>query len=50
LMLPEVGLRGNSHFMFSDTNNIQVADLCLLSWTATGSTKDEPRDRGFISR
>jgi pimeloyl-ACP methyl ester carboxylesterase len=27
LMLPEVGLHGNSHFMFSDLNNVQVADL-----------------------
>ncbi|OZF25702.1 hypothetical protein CH296_26685 [Rhodococcus sp. 14-2496-1d] len=26
LLLPEVGLRGNSHFMFSDLNNIEVAD------------------------
>jgi pimeloyl-ACP methyl ester carboxylesterase len=26
LMLPEVGIRGNSHFMFSDLNNVQVAD------------------------
>jgi len=26
LHLPEVGLRGNSHFMFSDLNNIAVAD------------------------
>ena len=26
LMLPEAGLRGNSHFMFSDLNNAQVAD------------------------
>ena len=26
LHLPDVGLRGNSHFMFSDLNNIQVAD------------------------
>lgn len=25
--LPEVGLRGNTHFPFSDLNNIQVADL-----------------------
>jgi pimeloyl-ACP methyl ester carboxylesterase len=24
--LPEVGLRGNSHFMFSDLNNLEVAD------------------------
>ena len=26
LHLPDVGLRGNSHFMFSDLNNIDVAD------------------------
>ena len=26
LHLPDVGLKGNSHFMFSDLNNIQVAD------------------------
>jgi hypothetical protein len=26
-MLPEAGLRGNTHFMFSDLNNVQVADL-----------------------
>jgi pimeloyl-ACP methyl ester carboxylesterase len=26
LMLPDVGLLGNSHFMFSDLNNVQVAD------------------------
>ncbi len=26
LHLPEVGLRGNSHFMFSDRNNLEVAD------------------------
>jgi hypothetical protein len=25
--LPEVGLRGNTHFPFSDLNNLQVADL-----------------------
>lgn len=26
LHLPDVGLRGNSHFMFSDLNNVQVGD------------------------
>ena len=26
LHLPDAGLRGNSHFMFSDLNNVQVAD------------------------
>jgi hypothetical protein len=27
LNLPDVGIRGNTHFAFSDLNNIQVADL-----------------------
>jgi hypothetical protein len=26
LLLPDAGLRGNSHFMFSDLNNLEVAD------------------------
>jgi hypothetical protein len=25
--LPEIGIRGNTHFAFSDLNNIQIADL-----------------------
>lgn len=25
--LPEIGIRGNTHFPFSDTNNIEIADL-----------------------
>jgi len=25
--LPEIGLRGNTHFIFSDLNNVQIADL-----------------------
>lgn len=25
--LPEVGVRGNTHFPFSDLNNLQVAEL-----------------------
>jgi hypothetical protein len=25
--LPELGIRGNTHFPFSDTNNIEVAEL-----------------------
>lgn len=29
--LPEVGLRGNTHFPFSDLNNIEVADL-MSKW------------------
>ena len=36
--LPEAGLRGNTHFPFSDLNNLEVADLCRSfsrrrSWT-----------------
>ena len=26
LLLPDAGLYGNSHFMFSDLNNVEVAD------------------------
>ncbi|MFR5879950.1 MAG: hypothetical protein ACLUEQ_03600 [Cloacibacillus evryensis] len=25
--LPEIGIRGNTHFPFSDLNNIEIADL-----------------------
>ena len=25
--LPEVGVRGNTHFLMSDLNNLQIADL-----------------------
>jgi len=25
--LPEIGIRGNTHFLFSDLNNVQIADL-----------------------
>jgi hypothetical protein len=27
VFLPEKGLRGNTHFPFSDLNNVEVADL-----------------------
>ena len=29
--LPEVGIRGNTHFPFSDLNNVQVADV-MSEW------------------
>ncbi len=29
--LPEVGIRGNTHFAFSDLNNVQIADL-VTKW------------------
>jgi hypothetical protein len=25
--LPEIGIRGNTHFLFSDLNNLEIADL-----------------------
>jgi hypothetical protein len=25
--LPDIGIRGNTHFPFSDLNNVQIADL-----------------------
>jgi hypothetical protein len=31
LHLPDVGIFGNTHFSFSDVNNIQIADL-LSHW------------------
>jgi hypothetical protein len=31
VQLPEVGLRGNTHFPFSDLNNVQVADV-MSEW------------------
>lgn len=31
--LPELGIRGNSHFLFAEKNNVQLADL-LSAWLA----------------
>jgi hypothetical protein len=31
LVLPNVGVFGNSHMMFQDKNNLQVGDM-VLSW------------------
>lgn len=36
LHLPDAGLRGNSHFMFSDLNNIEVADQLSAFLSAHG--------------
>jgi hypothetical protein len=27
LLLPEIGVYGNTHFEFTDLNNVQIADL-----------------------
>ena len=29
--LPEIGVTGNTHFPFSDLNNVQIADL-MQNW------------------
>ena len=31
VVLPEVGIRGNSHMLMQDRNNLQIADW-LLAW------------------
>jgi pimeloyl-ACP methyl ester carboxylesterase len=36
LLLPDAGLYGNSHFMFSDLNNVEVADQMSLFLQANG--------------
>jgi len=33
VQLPKVGIKGNTHFAFSDSNNIEVADH-LSAWLA----------------
>jgi hypothetical protein len=32
LVLPEIGIHGNSHMLMQDRNNLQIADL-LIAWT-----------------
>jgi hypothetical protein len=34
--LPEIGIRGNTHFAFSDRNNLQIADLMSTFLTKKG--------------
>jgi hypothetical protein len=31
LLLPELGIKGNSHMMMMDKNNLQIADL-IIGW------------------
>ena len=39
--LPEVGIRGNTHFLMSDLNNVQIADQVsqFLAGKKTGLTR-----------
>jgi hypothetical protein len=40
--LPEVGIKGNTHFPFSDLNNLQVADL-MSAWLARKGVDKYPK-------
>lgn len=43
--LPDIGIRGNSHFPFSDLNNVQIADLVgdfLQKEHLDGTTMEHP--------
>ncbi len=42
--LPEVGIRGNTHFPFSDLNNMQIADLMSDFLNKKGLDKPEAPD------
>ena len=41
--LPEVGIKGNTHFPFSDLNNLQIADLMSAWLNKKGLDKYPPR-------
>lgn len=43
--LPEVGIRGNTHFPFSDLNNIQIADL-MSRWLTEKGLDKYPKPTG----
>ncbi|MHC4759556.1 MAG: alpha/beta hydrolase, partial [Planctomycetota bacterium] len=39
VQLPEVGIMGNTHFPFSDLNNVEIADLMSEWLTEKGLDK-----------
>lgn len=39
VLLPELGIRGNSHFMFAERNNLEIAEL-LDRWLSDKGLKD----------
>jgi hypothetical protein len=43
--LPEVGIRGNTHFPFSDLNNLQIADL-MSTWLNKKGLDKYPKRSG----
>ena len=42
--LSEVGIKGNTHFPFSDLNNLQIAELMSTWLNMKGLDKDPERD------
>jgi hypothetical protein len=38
LLLPEAGIKGKSHMMMMDKNNLQIADL-VIDWLAEATAK-----------
>jgi para-nitrobenzyl esterase len=42
--LPEVGIRGNTHFPFSDLNNVEIADLMSAFLTRKGLDDDSAHE------
>jgi len=43
--LPEVGIKGNTHFPFSDLNNLQIADL-MSTWLNKKGLDTHPKRSG----
>jgi hypothetical protein len=39
LLLPEAGLKGNSHMMMMDKNNLQIADM-IMGWIGEAVAKN----------
>lgn len=44
LHTPYEGLRGNSHMMMQDRNNLQIADL-MIKWIRSKALRPAPRRR-----
>ena len=46
LQLPSLGLHGNTHFAFSDLNNVQVADLLSHYLHEKGLDRGKGKEKG----
>ena len=38
MLLPDLGIKGNSHMLMMDKNNIQIADL-IIAWLGQASAR-----------